>query len=350
VVVGSKRARASSDSSSKKPVTGKQAKTDSKAVKAKVVSSDDSSDDSDDVKPPAKAAKKVVPVAKKSKKDSSSDSDSSEEDVKVIAKVAAKKTEAKKVAKKDSSSDSDSSDSDKPAAKKAAAKVVAKKAAKKDSSSDSDSDDSDKPAVRKQSNVSAKATKKAAAKDSSDDEEMAVAATNGHAAAEEEFVGDGQKECFIGNLSFQTSEDGLRRRFQKHGNIVNFKMPQRDGRPTGIAFIEFATPAEAKKAIDNENGAEFDGRNLKVNFSGDKPEPRAYGGNGNSGEAGEATTLFCGNLGFRTTEDGLAHFFSECGEVKAVRIAMGEDGRPKGFAHVEFTTPEAATKAVALNG
>ena len=127
-------------------------------------------------------------------------------------------------------------------------------------------------------------------------------------------------------------------------------MPQRDGRPTGIAFIEFATPAEAKKAIDNENGAEFDGRNLKVNFSGDKPEPRPYGGNGNSGEAGESTTLFCGNLGFRTTEDGLAHFFSECGEVKAVRIAMGEDGRPKGFAHVEFTTPEAATKAVALNG
>jgi nucleolin len=128
-------------------------------------------------------------------------------------------------------------------------------------------------------------------------------------------------------------------------------MPQRDGRPTGIAFIEFATPAEAKKAIDNENGAEFDGRNLKVNFSGDKPAPREYGSQGaNSGAAGEATTLFVGNLGFRTTEDGLAHFFSECGEVKAVRIAMGEDGRPKGFAHVEFTTPDAATKAVALNG
>ena len=128
-------------------------------------------------------------------------------------------------------------------------------------------------------------------------------------------------------------------------------MPQRDGRPTGIAFIEFATPAEAKKAIDLENGAEFDGRNLKVNFSGDKPAPREYGGQSNGGgDGGEATTLFCGNLGFRTTEDGLAHFFAECGEVKAVRIAMGEDGRPKGFAHVEFTTPDAAKKAVALNG
>jgi hypothetical protein len=42
--------------------------------------------------------------------------------------------------------------------------------------------------------------------------------------AEEKKGGD-QKEVFVGNLSFQTSEDALRKRFLKHGTIVNFKRP-----------------------------------------------------------------------------------------------------------------------------
>lgn len=55
-------------------------------------------------------------------------------------------------------------------------------------------------------------------------------------------------------------------------------------------------------------------------------------------------------MSFRSTEDSIAHFFSKCGPVKAVRIAMGDDGRAKGFAHVEFETPDAAQKALELNG
>jgi len=77
-------------------------------------------------------------------------------------------------------------------------------------------------------------------------------------------------------------------------------MPQKDGRPSGIAFIEFSKPSEAKKAMEAENGNDLDGRSLKVNFSGDKPTGRDFGGAGGAG-GGESTTIFVGNLGFRTT-------------------------------------------------
>ena len=56
--------------------------------------------------------------------------------------------------------------------------------------------------------------------------------------------------------------------------------------------------------------------------------------------------MFVGNLGLKTTEEGLSNFFRECGDIKAVRIPMNDDGRPKGFAHVEFEDPASAKKAL----
>lgn len=69
-----------------------------------------------------------------------------------------------------------------------------------------------------------------------------------------------------------------------------------------------------------------------------------------SGVAGESDTVFCGNLGFHTTEDAVWEFFGQAGTVKSVRIAMGEDGRPRGFCHVEFEEPAGAQKAMELQG
>lgn len=87
-------------------------------------------------------------------------------------------------------------------------------------------------------------------------------------------------------------------------------------------------------------------------MSSEKPTGRDFGGNnrGSGGDSGESTTLFVGNLGFRTTQNGLRDFFSQCGEVKDIRIAMGEDGRPKGFAHVEFESADGVKSAMSLNG
>ena len=174
---------------------------------------------------------------------------------------------------------------------------------------------------------------------------------------EEEEKESGQREIFVGNLAFTTTDASVRNRFKKYGEITNLKMPMKNGRPAGIAFVEFATPAAAKKAMDAENGADLDGRNLKVNYSGDKPAggdnnfgSRSFSQGRGGGEGGESSTIFVGNLSFKTTQNSLSSFFSECGDIKDVRIPMGDDGRPRGFAHVEFESPEAAKKALEYNG
>jgi RNA recognition motif-containing protein len=60
--------------------------------------------------------------------------------------------------------------------------------------------------------------------------------------------------------------------------------------------------------------------------------------------------VFLGNLGFKTADYSIKEFFSQCGEVTAVRIALNEEGRAKGFAHVQFADPASAKKALELNG
>ena len=61
-------------------------------------------------------------------------------------------------------------------------------------------------------------------------------------------------------------------------------------------------------------------------------------------------TVFVGNLPWSATDGDLAQFFGECGEVAGVRIAVGQDGRPRGFAHVEFSSAASVAKAVGMNG
>jgi len=60
--------------------------------------------------------------------------------------------------------------------------------------------------------------------------------------------------------------------------------------------------------------------------------------------------LFVGNISFQSNVGSLKKFFSEVGTVLDARIALGEDGRPRGFAHVEFASVEEAEKAMELNG
>lgn len=154
----------------------------------------------------------------------------------------------------------------------------------------------------------------------------------------------GKTELFVRNISMNTWEESLRKMFGEYGNLVKCKHLFNKQ----VAFIEYATHEESAKAQAACNNADLDGSALQVEFSGDKPGP----GGPTSGAVGEATTVFCGNLGFRTTEETIKWFFGQVGEVAQVRIALdAETGRPKGFCHVEFATPADAAKVVQeLNG
>lgn len=74
-------------------------------------------------------------------------------------------------------------------------------------------------------------------------------------------------KLFVGNLSFNTTENDLQDAFAAHGVVTeaNLMTDRVSGRPRGFAFVTMASPEEAQKAIDAMNGATLDGRNLTVN-------------------------------------------------------------------------------------
>ena len=93
-------------------------------------------------------------------------------------------------------------------------------------------------------------------------------------------------KLFVGNLSFNTTENDLQDAFAAHGTVLeaNLMMDRATGRPRGFAFITMGTDAEAQKAMSAMNGATMDGRNLTVNIA--KPREERSGGGGGRGNAG----------------------------------------------------------------
>jgi cold-inducible RNA-binding protein len=94
-------------------------------------------------------------------------------------------------------------------------------------------------------------------------------------------------KLFVGNLSFNITENDLQDAFAAHGTVVeaNLMMDRATGRPRGFAFVTMGSPEEAQKAIDALNGKELGGRALTVNIA--KPrEERPGGGGGNRGYGG----------------------------------------------------------------
>src|SRR6267142_7225632 len=76
-------------------------------------------------------------------------------------------------------------------------------------------------------------------------------------------------KLFVGNLSFNTTENDLQDAFAAFGTVTeaNLMMDRETGRARGFGFITMSTPEEAKKAIEGMNGKSIDGRALTVNLA-----------------------------------------------------------------------------------
>ena len=88
-------------------------------------------------------------------------------------------------------------------------------------------------------------------------------------------------KLFVGNLSFNTTENDLQDAFAAHGTVTeaNLMMDRTTNRPRGFGFVTMSSVEEAQKAIEALSGKELDGRALTVNVA--KPrEERAPGGGG----------------------------------------------------------------------
>ncbi len=85
-------------------------------------------------------------------------------------------------------------------------------------------------------------------------------------------------KIYVGNLSFETTEEGLREAFEPFGQVesVNIIMDRYSGRPRGFGFVEMPAKAEAEAAITGLNDKELKGRTLIVNES----RPRSESGRG----------------------------------------------------------------------
>ena len=91
------------------------------------------------------------------------------------------------------------------------------------------------------------------------------------------------KKLYVGNLGYEVTVEQLRELFSPAGNITDIVIiPDRaTGRSKGFGFVEFATDAEAKKAVDMFHGKDFMGRDLVVNIARpkeDRPQRPSYGG------------------------------------------------------------------------
>src|SRR5262249_382005 len=87
-------------------------------------------------------------------------------------------------------------------------------------------------------------------------------------------------KLFVGNLSFNTTENALQDAFAAFGTVTeaNLMMDRVTGRARGFGFITMSTPEEAQKAIEGMNGKSIDGRALTVNLA--KPREERGGGGG----------------------------------------------------------------------
>ncbi|MEO0326159.1 MAG: RNA-binding protein [Myxococcota bacterium] len=91
-------------------------------------------------------------------------------------------------------------------------------------------------------------------------------------------------KLFVGGLSWNTNDAGLRAAFEAHGDVSEAKVvTDRDtGRSRGFGFVTLGNADQAEKAIAAMDGAMLDGRALRVNAAHDKPR----GGGGGGGRGG----------------------------------------------------------------
>src|SRR5271166_2152634 len=94
---------------------------------------------------------------------------------------------------------------------------------------------------------------------------------------------------FVGNLSYQTTQEDLQQAFSQYGNVerVNVVTDRDSGQPRGFAFVEMTEKRDAETAISQLNGADLNGRAMTVNEARPKPEGGRSGGfGGNRSSAG----------------------------------------------------------------
>jgi len=97
-----------------------------------------------------------------------------------------------------------------------------------------------------------------------------------------------ETKLYVGNLSYNTSEDDLRTLFSGAGTVVSVALikDRATGRSKGFAFVEMASQSEAEQAIKMFNGTDFGNREIKVNVARPREERPSSGFDSRPGRGG----------------------------------------------------------------
>jgi len=93
---------------------------------------------------------------------------------------------------------------------------------------------------------------------------------------------------YVGSLHFKMNEAELKEVFEEYGEVTSAKIifDKYSGKSKGFGFVEMPNEAEAKKAIEELNGAEISGRNIIVNESIERTERKNFRGGDNDRRGG----------------------------------------------------------------
>lgn len=170
---------------------------------------------------------------------------------------------------------------------------------------------------------------------------------------------------FVGNLSFDTTDEQLREFFQPVGEIVSAEIIRRRGRHRGMGTVEFATAAAVDEAIRRFNDVEFMGRTIFVKQDRPPPEPkqRAPAPASNSmldrvqsnqfyderdRQAPPPATFeaFILNLPYSFSWQDLKDLFRRAGDVRRADIELDYQGYSRGFGMVFYSTEAEMHRAI----
>ncbi|XP_022749009.1 28 kDa ribonucleoprotein, chloroplastic-like isoform X2 [Durio zibethinus] len=167
------------------------------------------------------------------------------------------------------------------------------------------------------------------------------------AEAESEAESPVNTKLYFGNLPYNVDSAQLAGIIQEYGSpeLIEVLYNRNTGKSRGFAFVTMSTIEDCNAVIENLDGSEYLGRNLRVNFS-DKPRPR---------EPLYPETeykLFIGNLSWSVTSESLTQAFQEYGNVVGARVLYdGETGRSQGYGFVSYSTKSEMESALQyLNG
>ncbi|XP_017487821.1 PREDICTED: RNA-binding protein 34-like [Rhagoletis zephyria] len=165
------------------------------------------------------------------------------------------------------------------------------------------------------------------------------------------------RTIFIGNLKANFELKELKKILKQYGSVDSIRIrsvaPAKNtlskkvallskqihpGKNNVNAYAVFKSFDSVEKALAL-NGTQFDGNTIQVDRITEKP----FHQNKNS--------IFLGNLSFKTTEEELRKFFSECGPIDSVRLIRDRvSGMGKGFGYVNFEAKDAVVLALEKNG